>query len=153
VLRFEHFLCLFYWRDYRTTVPGGKARSGRDADHPSHLVTRSRMGWSYISFSLYFCMPVSGKVYFRSWGSSVSIVSDYRLDDRGSIPGRGKQFSSILCVQNSSETHPASYPVGTTDHFLGIKRGRRVTLTTHPHLVPRSGITRYTSSPLSAYMA
>jgi hypothetical protein len=28
----------------------------------------------------------------RSWGSSVSIVSDYRLDDRGSIPGRGKGF-------------------------------------------------------------
>jgi hypothetical protein len=24
--------------------------------------------------------------------SSVSIVSDYRLDDRGSIPGRGKGF-------------------------------------------------------------
>jgi hypothetical protein len=25
-----------------------------------------------------------------SWGGSVSIVSDYRLDDRGSIVGRGK---------------------------------------------------------------
>jgi hypothetical protein len=28
----------------------------------------------------------------RSWGSSASIVSDNRLDDRGSIPGRGKGF-------------------------------------------------------------
>jgi len=28
----------------------------------------------------------------RSWGSSVNIVSDYRLDDRGSIPCRGKRF-------------------------------------------------------------
>jgi hypothetical protein len=27
-----------------------------------------------------------------SWGSSGSIVSDYRLDDRGSIPDRGKVF-------------------------------------------------------------
>jgi hypothetical protein len=28
----------------------------------------------------------------RSCGNSVSIVSDYGLDDRGSIPGRGKVF-------------------------------------------------------------
>jgi hypothetical protein len=27
-----------------------------------------------------------------SWGSSVSIVSDYRLDDQGSMPGGGKEF-------------------------------------------------------------
>jgi hypothetical protein len=27
-----------------------------------------------------------------SWGSSVSIVYDYRLDNRGSIPSRGKGF-------------------------------------------------------------
>jgi hypothetical protein len=33
-------------------------------------------------------------VYFnsRSWGSSVSVVSDYRLDDWGLIPSRGKGF-------------------------------------------------------------
>jgi hypothetical protein len=29
---------------------------------------------------------------FRSWGSLVSIVSDYRLVDGGSILGRGKGF-------------------------------------------------------------
>jgi hypothetical protein len=28
----------------------------------------------------------------RSWGSSVSIVSDYRLNDRGSIPAEAKDF-------------------------------------------------------------
>jgi len=27
---------------------------------------------------------------WRNWGSSVSIVSGYRLDDCGLIPGRGK---------------------------------------------------------------
>jgi hypothetical protein len=33
--------------------------------------------------------------------------------------------------------------------FLGVKRGRGVTLTTHPHLVPRSWMSRsYISSPL-----
>jgi hypothetical protein len=34
----------------------------------------------------------------RSRGSTVIIVSDYRLEDQGSIPGRGKDFSSSLCV-------------------------------------------------------
>jgi hypothetical protein len=47
-----------------------------------------------------------GSIYFQSYlsqyggtakqytmGSSGSIVPDYRLDDRGSIPGRGKGFS------------------------------------------------------------
>jgi hypothetical protein len=29
----------------------------------------------------------------QSWDSSVSIVCDLRLDDRGSIPSRGKGFS------------------------------------------------------------
>jgi len=33
-------------------------------------------------------------------------------------------------------------------HSPGVKRGRGVTLTTHPHLVPRSWMSRkYTSSP------
>jgi hypothetical protein len=38
----------------------------------------------------------------------------------------GKQFSSSLCVQTSSEAHPASYPVGTGDSFpAGEARLRR----------------------------
>jgi hypothetical protein len=40
-------------------------------------------------------------------------VSDYRLDDWGSVPAEAKDFSSSLCVQTSSEAHPASYSVGT----------------------------------------
>jgi hypothetical protein len=83
-----------------------------------------------------------------NWGSSVSIVSDYRLDDWGSIPGRGYDFSSSLCVQTSSEAHPASCPVGTAGSIPGVKRGWVVMLTTHPHLAPRSGTSRsYTSLP------
>jgi hypothetical protein len=30
--------------------------------------------------------------FIGSWGCSVSVVSDYRLEDRVSIPGRGKRF-------------------------------------------------------------
>jgi hypothetical protein len=36
--------------------------------------------------------PPSTLLYYKP-GSSVSIVSDYGLDDRGSIPDRGRVFS------------------------------------------------------------
>jgi hypothetical protein len=36
-----------------------------------------------------------------------------RPDDRGSIPGGAKDFSSILCVQTGSGAHPASCTMGT----------------------------------------
>jgi hypothetical protein len=49
-----------------------------------------------------------------------------------------KDFSSSVCIQISSEAHPSSYPMGTGGPIPGVKRGRGVTLTTHPHLVPRS---------------
>jgi hypothetical protein len=85
------------------------------------------------------------------WGTSVSVVSDYRLDEPGSIPGRRKDFYSSLCVQTSSEAHPASYPMSIS---TGVKRGRGVTLTTHLHLVPRLRKCRsYSPIPLGACMA
>jgi hypothetical protein len=87
----------------------------------------------------------------RSRVSSVSIVSDYGLDDRAigvRSPARAKDFSSILCVQTGSEAHLASCPMGTGGPFPGGKARAGVTLTTHPHLVPRSRMSRsYTSSP------
>jgi hypothetical protein len=49
------------------------------------------------------------------------LVSDYRLDSQGSIPGRGKGFSSSLCAQTSSEAHPASCTMGTEGNFTGYK--------------------------------
>jgi hypothetical protein len=48
--------------------------------------------------------------------SSGSIVSGYGLDDRAigvRSPTGAKDFSSILCVQTGSETHPASCTMGT----------------------------------------
>jgi hypothetical protein len=60
----------------------------------------------------------------------------------------------LTCVQTGSGAHPASCTMGTGGPFPGAKRGRGVTLTTHPHVVPRSRMSRsYTSSPLSATMA
>jgi hypothetical protein len=83
--------------------------------------------------------------------SLVSTVSDYGLDGRAievRSPAEAKRhFSSILCVQTGSGAHPASCTMGTVGPFPGLKRGRGVTLTTHPHLVPRSRMSRsYTSS-------
>jgi hypothetical protein len=69
------------------------------------------IGYSCFWFNLLWL-----KMYFRSRGSSVSIVSDYGLDDRGSIHDRGRGF---LCVQTGSGTHPASCLMGTGGPFLG----------------------------------
>jgi hypothetical protein len=96
-------------------------------------------------------------LFLHEPGSSVSIVSDYRWDDRAigvrSHAG-AKNFSFNLCVQTGSEVHPISYAMGTRGPFDWAKRGRCVTLTTHPHLVPRSRMSRsYTSSPPGTTMA
>jgi hypothetical protein len=74
-------------------------------------------------------------------------VSDYGLDGRGSIPDRGRGYSSNLSVQTGSGAHLASCTMGTGGPFPGVKRGRGVMLTAHPLLVPRLRKSRsYTSS-------
>jgi hypothetical protein len=83
--------------------------------------------YTYWKFRLWFCL--------QEPSNSVSIVSDYRLDDRATgirSPAEKKDISSSLCVQTDSGAHPASYTVGTGSLFPGAKRGRGVTLTTHP---------------------
>jgi hypothetical protein len=49
-------------------------------------------------------------------------VSDYGLDDRGSIPDRDRGiFLLAPCVQTGSGAHPASYPMGAGGPFPGGK--------------------------------
>jgi hypothetical protein len=51
-------------------------------------------------------------------------VSDYGLDERAigaRSPAGAKYFSSSLCVQTSSEAHPASCTMGTGGPFPGGK--------------------------------
>jgi hypothetical protein len=51
-------------------------------------------------------------------------VSDYGLDDRAigvRSPAGEEDFSSSLCVQTSSEAHPASCTMGTRGPFPGGK--------------------------------
>jgi hypothetical protein len=85
--------------------------------------------------STIFSLLIDGKLPQGEPGNSVSIVSDYGLDDREIevlSPTEAKDFSSILCVQTGSGAHPASYTMGTGGPFRGLKRCRGVTLTTHP---------------------
>jgi hypothetical protein len=60
-------------------------------------------------------------------------VSDYRLKDRGSIPGSGEGFFRLASVSRlASKTHPVSCSVGTEVLSAGVKRCRGVKLATHP---------------------
>jgi hypothetical protein len=135
-------------------------------------------------------------------GNSVSIVTGYAPDERGSIPGEADMilFATASKGREADHSLPSSAEVELYLHFLirlhgvmllhckydefcmcnygnlfwqrgltfefhigltqppiqwvpevlspGLKRGRGVTLTTHPHLVPRLCMSRsYTSSP------
>jgi hypothetical protein len=66
------------------------------------------------------CSPLLGSVstVHESRDSSVRIALGYGLDDRGSrvcFPAGDWNFSHHR-IQNDSGAHPASYPVGTSDH-------------------------------------
>jgi hypothetical protein len=81
------------------------------------------------------------------FGSALTIISahDYRLQTGVRSPA--EDFSSSLCVQTSSETHPVQW-------VPRAEYGRSVTLNTHPHLVQRSRMSsNYTPLPLIYYMA
>jgi hypothetical protein len=64
------------------------------------------------NFRMYFgiCEP----------SGSVTVVSDYGLNDWGSIPDRGRGFfPSNLCVSTGCGPHPACCAVGTGGSFPG----------------------------------
>jgi hypothetical protein len=69
--------------------------------------------------------------------------------DRRSIPGRGEIISPLAYMFRQA-LRPTQPPVQWVPGDLspGLKRGRGVMLTTHPHLVPRLRMSRtYTSFP------
>ena len=67
-------------------------------------------------------------------GSSVSMATDYGLDDPGSNPGGGEIFRPSRPVLGPTQSPAKWVPVLST----GVKCGRGVLLTTHPLLAPRS---------------
>jgi hypothetical protein len=73
-----------------------------------------------------------------SRGSSGSIVSDYELDDRViqvRSPTGAEDFS--LAPESRPARRPTQSPIQWVPGVLspGVRRGRGVTLPTHPHLV------------------
>jgi len=65
--------------------------------------------------------------------SSVGIATGYELDGPGIKSRCGVRFSAP--VQTGPVAHPASCTMGTGS-FPGVKRGRGVTLTLQPLLLP-----------------
>jgi hypothetical protein len=90
-----------------------------------------------------------------SQGSLVSVMSSMDWLIRVWSLAGAKDFSSSLCIQTSSGVHFASYAMGIGGVLSWeVKCGRGMTLTTHPHLVPSSGMSRtYTSSPPVTFIA
>jgi hypothetical protein len=85
--------------------------SSRVVHHSPHISFVFDSNIFPYTLSFIFRLPQQFEV---SWGSSVSTVSYYRLDDMGSIPGSGKGFSPLAsCVQTSSQAHPASFQMST----------------------------------------
>jgi len=64
-------------------------------------------------------------------------VTKLWADDWDSIPGRSSDFSFHHCIQIISGAHPASYPMGTSEHLPRGKVVGGMKLDTHLHLVLR----------------
>jgi hypothetical protein len=80
--------------------------------------------YSYRTYCVHLNEYRDGTVCKKEPGSSVSIVSGYGLEDRAievRSPTRAEDISSILCVQTSSGTHPASCTMSTGGPFPGGK--------------------------------
>jgi hypothetical protein len=93
-----------------------------------------------VAFQRHFLLDCTVHV-FRA--NLILIYIGRRFDPRQ----KRKDFSSSLCVQTFSGAHPASCTMDTGVLSPGVKRGRGVTLTSHPHLVPRSKMSRSYISP------
>jgi hypothetical protein len=92
----------------------------------------------------------------KSRDSSVGIALGYELDDRGSrvlfLTGAGN-FSLHHHVQNDSGAHPASYPMGTRDSFLRVKRPGREADHSPPFSTEVKNAWNYTPSPQYVFIA
>jgi hypothetical protein len=147
--RADIFVC-FQWGVNESEQ--GRVVGWRQSGHSGDLCTRARMLHSVVCRwlrchsdlcsvlsrcnALIGCYCCSGVLRLlrrlKEPRSSVSIVSDYGLDDRAiGVRSPAEDISSNLCVQTSSEAHPASCTMDNGGPFPGAKRGRGVTLTTH----------------------
>jgi hypothetical protein len=83
---------------------------------------------------------------------SVFLINDWTTGVQ--TPAKGKDFSSSLCIQTSSEPHPASLSSGYQRYLpSGGKVRPEHDADNSPPLVPKSMSSSYTPLPLCACMA
>jgi len=106
-------------------------RPSHKADHSSPSNAEVKDVWSYTSNGYTKFSSKQTSETGRDSGRYSDSLWAGRSGDR--IPVRAR-FSAP--VQTSPGAHPVFYAMGTGS-FPGVKSGRGVTLTTHPHLAPR----------------
>jgi len=119
-------LLLAAWRQYRNVHPTDPNKCSANIKTTPNIV--KLVWWTLLSVNqlshvkcTYYHFHEHKRLH-NELGQFRQYSSDYILDEGGSIPGRGQDFfssPSSLCVQTSSETHQASYPIGTGGPFLG----------------------------------
>jgi hypothetical protein len=133
----DKYLCHFVHHKSGVTRARTRASAVRDRRLTTWAMARPLPEFEAHQFSLLI------HIWQGSRGSSVSIVSGYGLDDRGLIPGRGKGFFSVTSESKPAiGAQPVSCSMFTGVLSPGLNRDRGVTVTTHPHLVPKSWINR-----------
>jgi hypothetical protein len=101
------------------------------------------------SADVYSVLPEQSFVVIRIF---ISLTTGWTTGWSGFDLRQGQRISPLASVSRPA-LGPTQPPVQWVSGILslGVKRGRGVTLTTHPHLVPRSWMSRsYTSSPPSS---
>jgi hypothetical protein len=88
--------------------------------------SETRFVWNHIIVHLLGKSKCLKKLHFRSWSNSISTVSDYRLDDRGSVSGRSKGQPPCSDQVWGPPSHRSSGYRGT---FLEANCRRGVTFT------------------------
>jgi hypothetical protein len=149
-----------------SVLSSGIKLSGCEADHsaPSNFVVNN--SWSCTSTLLYVCMACACLSSRDNCLIIRKATRKYCYFLRGCLVQDVPCIATItdllcfptwvLTISDLPQLSSSQPPVQWVPWVLspGVKRGRNVMLTTHPHLVPRSWMSRsYTSSPLSASMA
>jgi hypothetical protein len=76
------------------------------------------------------------------------------MTERSEFESRwGQEFSLLQIVQNGSEVHPTSYPMGTGALSPGVKRPRREVDHSPPTSAEVKKMWIYTSTSTYAFMA
>jgi hypothetical protein len=108
-----------------------------------HFLKHWLQGWKSLDGYLKLHFTNAMLVVGAGVGQSVQRPRTGRPGDRGSIPGRVKSIFPLASVSRPA-LGPTQPPVQWVSGVLspGVNRGRGVTLTTYPHVVPTSWMSR-----------